>query len=211
MNSNGDAAEQVVRLSLEGMEVTAKLSGTAAKHIAVLLYSILKQEQKTRGKARLSSMIKSGKELKVFAIPQKDLATFVEHAKQYGVLYCVLKDKENANPNAVVDVISRVEDAAKIQRIFDRYGIGKLEETTVTKEMETDEQPVSMEEETKAPFPEVTEKKETPSEKNSMNESLQDKGKASVKEKLNKAKSKTKQNATMGIPKEVPHHEAVGR
>lgn len=31
MTSNGDAAEQVVRLSLEGFEVAAKLSGSAAK------------------------------------------------------------------------------------------------------------------------------------------------------------------------------------
>ena len=31
MNNGGDAAEQVVRLSLEGFEVAAKLTGTAAK------------------------------------------------------------------------------------------------------------------------------------------------------------------------------------
>ena len=48
MTNGGDAAEQVVRLSLEGFEVAAKLSGAAAKNIAVLLVSVLKQEQKTR-------------------------------------------------------------------------------------------------------------------------------------------------------------------
>lgn len=31
MNNGGDAAEQVVRLSLEGFEVAAKLTGSAAK------------------------------------------------------------------------------------------------------------------------------------------------------------------------------------
>ena len=61
MTNGGDAAEQVVRLSLEGFEVAAKLSGAAAKNIAVLLVSVLKQEQKTKGKARLTNMIKSGK------------------------------------------------------------------------------------------------------------------------------------------------------
>lgn len=49
MTNGGDAAEQVVRLSLEGFEVAAKLSGAAAKNIAVLLVSVLKQEQKTKG------------------------------------------------------------------------------------------------------------------------------------------------------------------
>ena len=86
MNSSGDAAEQVVRLSLEGFEVVAKVSGEAAKSIAVLLISALKQEQKTKGKARLTNMIKSGKELKVYTVQQKDLKEFTKHAKKYGVL-----------------------------------------------------------------------------------------------------------------------------
>ena len=93
MNNGGDAAEQVVRLSLEGFEVAARLSGSAAKNIALLLVSVLKQEQKTKGKARLTNMINSGKELKVFSMPQKYLKKFTEQAKRYGVLYCVLRDK----------------------------------------------------------------------------------------------------------------------
>ena len=115
MNPGGDAAEQVVRLSLEGVEVAAKISGAGAKNIALLLYATLKQEQKTKGKARLTSMLKSGKELKVYTITNKDLAKFSQEAKRYGVLYCVLKDRKNTDPNAAVDVIARAEDASKIQ------------------------------------------------------------------------------------------------
>ena len=117
MTNGGDAAEQVVRLSLEGFEVAAKLSGAAAKNIAVLLVSVLKQEQKTKGKARLTNMIKSGKELKVFSIPNKDLKKFTEQAKRYGVLYCVLRDKNTKGDNVPIDIIARAEDASKIQRI----------------------------------------------------------------------------------------------
>ena len=51
MTNGGDAAEQVVRLSLEGFEVAAKLSGAAAKNIAVLLVSVLNRNKKQ--KARL--------------------------------------------------------------------------------------------------------------------------------------------------------------
>lgn len=71
MNQGGDAAEEVVRMSLEGVEVAAKISGQGAKLIAVNLVAALKSEQKTRGKARLSSMLKSGKPLKVYEIQQK--------------------------------------------------------------------------------------------------------------------------------------------
>ena len=53
MNTSGEAAEQIVRMSLEGFEVAAKITGAGAKNIAVLLYSILKEEKKTKGKARL--------------------------------------------------------------------------------------------------------------------------------------------------------------
>jgi len=193
MNTSGDAAEQIVRLSLEGMEATAKLTGTAAKHIAIILLSVLKQEQKTRGKARLTSMIKSGKELKVFAIPQQDLKTFVEYAKQYGVLYCVLKDKNNTSPFAIVDVIARAEDAAKIQRIFDRFAIGKvkpisLDENTENTEPDTDE-PVSEKEDT-VPFAETTDKGEEKiqSKESLESENTQNSQKQSVREKINNYK-----------------------
>mgnify|MGYP002090740216 CR=1 FL=1 len=126
MNNSGDAAEQVVRLSLEGFEVVAKVSGEAAKNIAVLLLAALKQEQKAKGKARLSNLIKSGKELKVFSIPQKDLKKFTEQAKRYGVLYSVLKDRNAKGKNVTVDIIARAEDASKIDRIIEKLNSVRL-------------------------------------------------------------------------------------
>lgn len=107
MNTGGEAAEQIVRMSLEGFEVAAKITGAGAKNIAILLYSILKEEKKTKGKARLSSMLRSGKELKVFTVKNGDLKKFTQEAKKYGVLYCVLTDRKNNDPNAEVDVIAR--------------------------------------------------------------------------------------------------------
>ena len=138
MNPGGDAAEQVVRLSLEGVEVAAKISGNGAKNIALLLYATLKQEQKTKGKARLTSMLKSGKELKVYTITQKDLAKFSQEAKRYGVLYCVLKDRKNTDPNAAVDVIARAEDASKIQRITERFRLATVDRADVSLNIQKD-------------------------------------------------------------------------
>ena len=138
MNPGGDAAEQVVRLSLEGVEVAAKISGNGAKNIALLLYATLKQEQKTKGKARLTSMLKSGKELKVYTITSKDLAKFSQEAKRYGVLYCVLKDKQNKDPNAAVDIIARAEDASKIQRITERFKLATVNRADVSLDIQRD-------------------------------------------------------------------------
>lgn len=64
MNSSGDAAEQVVRLSLEGTEVALKLTGSAAKNVAAAIYAVLKNRDKNKikGHQRLTGMLKSGKE-----------------------------------------------------------------------------------------------------------------------------------------------------
>lgn len=138
MMSGGDAAEQVVRLSLEGIEVAAKITGEGAKNIAILLAAVLKEEHKTKGKARLTNMIRSGKELKVFSVQKKDLKKFSQEAKRYGVLYCVLKDKDNKSDFATVDVIARAEDAAKIQRIMDRFELAKIDKASVVSEVTKD-------------------------------------------------------------------------
>lgn len=90
----------------------------------------------TKGKARLTNMIKSGKELKVFSIPQKDLKKFTEQAKRYGVLYCVLRDKNTKGENAPVDIIARAEDASKIQRIVERFELGKVDKASIVSEAE---------------------------------------------------------------------------
>ena len=80
MMHGADAAEQMVRLSLEGAEMAMRISGAGAKNLAVLLTAVLREEQKTQGKTRLSNLIKSGKELTVFTIPEEDLAMFKRDA-----------------------------------------------------------------------------------------------------------------------------------
>lgn len=136
MNTGGEAAEQIVRMSLEGFEVAAKITGAGAKNIAILLYSILKEERKTKGKARLTSMLRSGKELKVFTVKNGDLKKFTQEAKKYGVLYCVLTDRKNKDPNAEVDVITRAEDASKISRIVERFNLASVDTASIVTEAE---------------------------------------------------------------------------
>lgn len=98
MYNSGDAAEQVVRISLEGTEVALKLTGSAAKNIAAMLYAVWKNrdKNKTKGHQRLSAMLKSGKELKVFTVSEEHLKQFALEAKRYGVVYCALRGKERS-------------------------------------------------------------------------------------------------------------------
>lgn len=134
MSYSGDAAEQIVRMSLNGVEIAAKISGKAAERLATLLYAVLKDQKKTKGKIRLTNMLKSGKELKVFAVKDDQLEMFSKAAKQYGVLYCVLKDR-NAS-DGLTDVMVRADDASKINRIFDRYNLANIDQASVKTEIE---------------------------------------------------------------------------
>ena len=134
MSYSGDAAEQVVRLSLETGEVAVKLAGEGAKQLAILLYAILREQKKTKGKTRLTNMLRSGKELKVFAVKDSDLQLFCREAKKYGVLYCVLKDK-NAK-DGITDVMVRAEDASKINRIFERFDLATVDMAEIKSEIE---------------------------------------------------------------------------
>ena len=57
---------------LEGFEVAARITGAGAKNIAILLYSILKEEQKTKGKGKAHKYAPLWKELKVFTVKSGD-------------------------------------------------------------------------------------------------------------------------------------------
>lgn len=137
MNGSGDAAEQVVRLSLEGTEVALKLTGSAAKNIAAALYTIMKNRDKNKiaGHQRLTAMLKSGKELKVFSVGEEHLKQFTREARRYGVVYCALKSKEPA-PDGLVDIMCRAEDASKINRIVERFKMATVDAASIKHEVE---------------------------------------------------------------------------
>ena len=101
-------------------------------------------------KRRLTNMLRSGKELKVFTVKNGDLKKFTQEAKKYGVLYCVLADRGNKDPNAEVDVIARAEDASKISRIAERFKLASEATASIVTETEK-----SKDEKTGQPEPDI--------------------------------------------------------
>ena len=79
-------------------------------------------------------MLRSGKELKVFAVKDSDLQLFCREAKKYGVLYCVLKDRDATD--GLTDIMARAEDAGKINRIIERFGLATVDMAQVKQEIE---------------------------------------------------------------------------
>lgn len=140
MSVSGDASEQVVRLSLEGFEVLAKLTGSGAKNVAAMLYTIMKDKKQTKGKTRLNNMLKAGKPLKIFSIKNEDLQTFKYEAKKYGILYSALVDRKHINLDGMTDIMVKDEDASRINRIVERFKLTTIDtakiDTVVTKAIE---------------------------------------------------------------------------
>ncbi len=139
MNHSGDAAEQIVRLSLEGIEVAARITGTAAKELATFIVAALKNESgnlKLKGKARMASMLKSGKSLEIFSVKNSDLQKFMQGAKQYGIVYCVLRDRKNAlNGDGMSDILVKADDAPKISRVVERFKFATVDMAKIEREI----------------------------------------------------------------------------
>lgn len=161
MSISSDSAEQTIRLTLEGIEVVAKISGAAAKNIAVALYTISQNQKKvSKGKTRLTNMLKSDNELKIFSIKKEDLKTFCHEAKRYGVSYCVLAskikkekktnlksekkdndkidEKKIAKENDVVDIIVRAKDAPQVNRVIERYNLCTFDKASIQAQIENE-------------------------------------------------------------------------
>jgi hypothetical protein len=134
MNNGAEAADQIVNMSLKGIEMLAKITGAGAKNLATYLYAVLKDQKKTKGKTRLEGLLRSGKELKVFAVRNEDLQKFTQEAKRYGVLYCALRDKKNVD--GVCDIMVRAEDASKINRIVERFKLATVDTASIKSEIQ---------------------------------------------------------------------------
>ena len=61
MSESSEAAEQMVKMSLDGVDVGLRLTGKAAKEIAVLIYTVITSKEQTSGKAKLKNMTEEQK------------------------------------------------------------------------------------------------------------------------------------------------------
>lgn len=136
MNTSSDAAEQIVRMTLQGMELALRVSGSGAKNIAAMLVAIAKDQQKVKGKTSLTNMLKSGRPLKVFSIRENDIKKFTEEAKRYGILFSAIVEKNGKNIDGMIDIMVKEEDASKINRIVERFKLSTVDIASVQSEVE---------------------------------------------------------------------------
>ncbi|MBQ6661158.1 MAG: PcfB family protein [Lachnospiraceae bacterium] len=124
MNTSADAADQVVRMSLNGAEFALKVTGKgsieAAKLLTKAIIAASKETNKTKGAIRLNNLIRSGRKLDIARIPDADLKQFCTDAKHYGILYTVLKNKNSKD--GVTEIMFKSDDREKFNMIFSKLG-----------------------------------------------------------------------------------------
>lgn len=132
MNTGGEAADQVVKMSLNGAEVALRVSGVAAKEVATILYSLLKDNQKSKGRTRLENLIKTGKPLTIFTVKADDYEQFKSEAKRYGILYCSIRNAKD-DPDGMIDIMVKQEDSTRINRIVERFKFADVSQSAQIK------------------------------------------------------------------------------
>ena len=118
MSQGSEAAEQMTREAIQISEAAAKLAALGAKNLAAMCLALANENQKLKGKTHMNTLLRSGKELRVFDLKEQDLGSFRREAEQYGVLFSVIKDSVNGNGH--VDILAKAEDVSKLNRIFER-------------------------------------------------------------------------------------------
>ncbi len=135
MNMTMRMANDSVRLILDVAGQTTRwalrLTGKGAERVGAMLCAIAKEQHRTKGRIGLHAFSRLGNRQEVFSIPESQLKVWATHAKQYNILYAVIKDKTQ---DGVVDLFVRPEDAPRINRIVERYNISLTPQASVAME-----------------------------------------------------------------------------
>ena len=135
MAIENDTADQIIKMVLQGSEVVLRLSGEAAMRIAAMIYNALKGDLTTKGKATLWEFLKSGKDQKLFSIPEEYLKAFTTASKKFGFPFVILKDK--ASKSGMIDIMVYAADAAKVNRVIETMRLTVKQVETMKPEVKT--------------------------------------------------------------------------
>lgn len=216
MNTSGEVADLMVKEGLQITEEVVKLTGLGAKNLAAIIIALLKEDNKMQGETNLKKLLKADKKLCILQIKESDIKKFNDAAKKYGVLFTVVKDKENGS--GLCDIIAKQEDVTQLNYIMEKLGYSAPEEeiepepekenTEEKADDKTDGKPEreqAKENEPKKPLPRA---KENRQEKESMKHGDTDKmdssieRKPSVKKKIEDIKREQKKSAKKEPEKE---------
>ena len=121
---NGDAAEEGVRMVLNGADITIRLVGAGAKNLAALLIAWAKQEKIHVGKTSLPKLLSSGDELHVLSLTEKQYEGFKKLAKKKITYAPFLNTKTR---DGKVDIVLGARQLGFANHILSKVGYRNIE------------------------------------------------------------------------------------
>lgn len=106
----GDAADRVMRLALEGSEVAIRLSGSALKNGLALLLACLKDKKKVYGRTNMLRLFRETRDLRMFKLTKEQFKAFKKASRKYGILYSAVWDRKSDN------LVSLIFPATELER-----------------------------------------------------------------------------------------------
>lgn len=115
----GDAVVSMTsQMILEAARTGTAIGGKGISRFSNLIIKTLQQENRTKGQVRLQTMLRSGEPLNVFSLQESSLPSFCEQAKEYGVMYCFVRQQQHQG-SGTVELIVKQKDAPRLNRIIE--------------------------------------------------------------------------------------------
>ena len=121
---NGDAADEVVRIMLNGTEVAVRLAGSGVKNLAAILVAWSKKEKKPYGKTNMMRLLKSGDELQVISLDKEQYTKFKTLAKKKVLYAPFLNTKEQ---DGKIEVVIASKSIPLVNHILNKIGYGDVQ------------------------------------------------------------------------------------
>lgn len=122
---SSDAADEVVRIMLNGTEVAVRLAGSGVKNLAAMLIAWSKKEKKPYGKTNMMRLLKSGEELQVISLDREQYKQFKTLAKKKVLYAPFLNTKEE---DGKVEVVISSKSIPLVNYILKKIGYGDVQQ-----------------------------------------------------------------------------------
>lgn len=132
MDPSGEAADLVLKESIEVTEKTVKLAASGIKNVAALLIALAKSDRQIIGKTSVKKLTRETAPAVVLPLKSEDVDKFAKLAKQYGVTYIIARPK--GKDGGDVDIISNQNYAPQLNALYQAMGYPLPEQQTQARE-----------------------------------------------------------------------------
>lgn len=120
MEVSGEAADLVMKESVQISEEAIKLLARGAKNLAALLYALAKDQKKLYGKVNMNRLLSEQRPIEVLPLRTEDFDDFKRRAKKVGLLFSTILDKKGDAP--YLEILTNIDHLSQANYILEQMG-----------------------------------------------------------------------------------------